>query len=109
LRRRRDRSGARDIPPRASHRSSPRLRDVSTERAIQAKKSQKRWNTYGSNSRRMPMPEGEGVDGRVQRGLGLGLALARHFVELHGGTISADSAGEGRGATFTVTVPVDRG
>jgi len=53
--------------------------------------------------------QGEGVDGRVHGGLGLGLALARHFVELHGGTIRADSAGEGQGATFTVTVPVGRG
>jgi signal transduction histidine kinase len=41
-------------------------------------------------------------------GLGLGLALARHFVELHGGTIQAASAGEGKGATFTVTFPLAR-
>jgi PAS domain S-box-containing protein len=53
--------------------------------------------------------QGEGRDGRVKGGLGLGLALARHFVELHGGTISAESAGEGKGATFTVTLPADRG
>ncbi len=38
-------------------------------------------------------------------GMGLGLALARHFVELHGGTISGASEGEGRGSTFTVTLP----
>ncbi|MGB3312097.1 MAG: PAS domain-containing protein [Nodosilinea sp.] len=38
-------------------------------------------------------------------GLGLGLAIVRHLVELHGGTICADSAGEGMGATFTVTLP----
>ncbi|MBE9155833.1 PAS domain S-box protein [Nodosilinea sp. LEGE 06152] len=38
-------------------------------------------------------------------GLGLGLAIVRHLVELHGGTIRADSAGEGLGATFTVTLP----
>jgi PAS domain S-box-containing protein len=38
-------------------------------------------------------------------GMGLGLALARHFVELHGGSISAASEGEGHGSTFTVTLP----
>ncbi|WP_035984862.1 PAS domain S-box protein [Leptolyngbya sp. KIOST-1] len=38
-------------------------------------------------------------------GLGLGLAIVRHLVELHGGTICADSPGEGQGATFTVTLP----
>jgi len=39
-------------------------------------------------------------------GLGLGLAIARHLAEMHGGTIEADSAGEGHGATFTVRLPV---
>jgi signal transduction histidine kinase len=43
---------------------------------------------------------------RSQGGLGLGLAIARHLVEQHGGTIRADSAGEGQGATFTVTLPL---
>jgi len=43
---------------------------------------------------------------RKQKGLGLGLAIARHIVELHGGTIEAASAGEGRGSTFTVTLPL---
>jgi signal transduction histidine kinase/DNA-binding response OmpR family regulator len=37
---------------------------------------------------------------------GLGLAIARHLVELHGGAISADSEGEGRGASFTVRLPL---
>jgi len=39
---------------------------------------------------------------RRQGGLGLGLAIVRHLVELHGGKVSAQSDGEGRGATFTV-------
>ncbi|MBP5973948.1 response regulator [Brasilonema sp. CT11] len=39
-------------------------------------------------------------------GLGLGLAIARQLVELHGGTIEAVSGGEGRGATFTVKLPL---
>jgi len=43
--------------------------------------------------------------GRSQTGLGLGLALARHFVELHGGTIRAKSAGPGLGARFEVELP----
>ncbi|MGH7939268.1 MAG: response regulator [Bryobacteraceae bacterium] len=38
-------------------------------------------------------------------GVGLGLAIARSIVQLHGGTISASSAGVGRGATFTVILP----
>jgi PAS domain S-box-containing protein len=38
-------------------------------------------------------------------GLGLGLAIVKHLVELHGGTVRADSAGEGHGATFTISLP----
>ena len=48
------------------------------------------------------------ADGRMTRahgGLGLGLALARDLVVLHGGTIRAESPGEGQGALFTVTLP----
>ncbi|HEY6122216.1 MAG TPA: ATP-binding protein [Pyrinomonadaceae bacterium] len=39
-------------------------------------------------------------------GLGLGLAIVRHLVELHGGTVQADSAGLGKGSTFSVTLPL---
>ncbi len=43
---------------------------------------------------------------RRHGGLGLGLAVVKHLVELHGGQIFADSAGEGKGATFTVHLPI---
>ncbi len=43
---------------------------------------------------------------RKQGGLGLGLAVVRHLVELHGGTISAESEGFGCGSTFTVDLPL---
>src|SRR3954451_4827750 len=50
--------------------------------------------------------QGEEGPGRRQGGLGLGLAIARHIVEQHGGTIRVDSPGEGQGATFTVSLPL---
>ncbi|WP_242038501.1 ATP-binding protein [Chroococcidiopsis sp [FACHB-1243]] len=43
---------------------------------------------------------------RAHKGLGLGLAIARHLVELHGGTIEAESLGTGHGATFRVLLPL---
>ena len=43
---------------------------------------------------------------RQHGGMGLGLAIVRHLVEMHGGTVSANSEGEGKGATFTVSLPI---
>jgi two-component system CheB/CheR fusion protein len=48
--------------------------------------------------------QAERVATRQHAGLGLGLSIARELIELHGGTISAESGGEGRGATFTARV-----
>jgi signal transduction histidine kinase len=53
--------------------------------------------------------QADGSMTRMHGGLGLGLTLARHLVELHGGTLDAYSEGEGRGATFTVRLPVAKG
>jgi CheY-like chemotaxis protein len=49
--------------------------------------------------------QGDASSTRRHGGLGLGLALVRDLVELHGGAVSAESAGEGKGATFTVRLP----
>jgi CheY-like chemotaxis protein/two-component sensor histidine kinase len=50
--------------------------------------------------------QAEPVTTRQHGGLGLGLAIARQLVELHGGSISAASEGEGKGTTFTVRLPL---
>ena len=50
--------------------------------------------------------QADGTTTRAHGGLGLGLAIVRHLVELHGGVVGADSDGCGKGATFKVTLPL---
>nr|WP_225225905.1 ATP-binding protein [Komarekiella delphini-convector] len=50
--------------------------------------------------------QGDSSTTKAKAGLGLGLSIVRHLVELHGGTIGAQSPGEGQGATFTVKLPL---
>jgi CheY-like chemotaxis protein len=50
--------------------------------------------------------QGDASTIRSHGGLGIGLTIVRHIVELHGGSVHAESAGEGRGATFMVALPV---
>jgi PAS domain S-box-containing protein len=50
--------------------------------------------------------QADGTITRAHGGLGLGLAIVRHLIEMHGGTIYAESEGEGHGASFTVDIPV---
>jgi PAS domain S-box-containing protein len=53
-----------------------------------------------------PFRQAEVPATRVHGGLGLGLSIVRYLVEAHGGTVAAESAGRGLGATFTVTLPI---
>lgn len=50
--------------------------------------------------------QGDSTRSRAHGGLGIGLALVRHIVELHGGSAFAESPGEGQGATFVVKLPL---
>jgi PAS domain S-box-containing protein len=51
--------------------------------------------------------QADGSSTRAHGGLGLGLAIVRHIVELHAGTVDVESPGYGQGARFTVRLPVD--
>jgi signal transduction histidine kinase len=53
-----------------------------------------------------PFQQADASTRREQGGLGLGLSIARHLAELHGGTITASSGGFNQGATFVLTLPV---
>ena len=50
--------------------------------------------------------QGDGSSTRTHGGLGLGLSIGRHLVELHGGRMTAQSGGEGQGSTFSVFLPI---
>lgn len=53
-----------------------------------------------------PFRQAENPSTRVHGGLGLGLSIVRYIVEAHGGEVTAQSGGRGKGSTFTVTLPV---
>jgi PAS domain S-box-containing protein len=53
--------------------------------------------------------QADGTSTRSHMGLGLGLAIVRHVIEMHGGTVRVTSPGEGQGATFTVAIPIAMG
>ena len=53
-----------------------------------------------------PFRQADGSTTRVHSGLGLGLSIVKTLVEAHGGTVTAESGGEGRGATFIVRLPM---
>lgn len=83
-----------------------RLERIGTDAQIQVRDTGK-----GINSEFLPyvfdhFRQADSTTTRIFGGLGLGLAIVRHLVEMHGGTVFAESLGEGLGATFTVKLPL---
>jgi signal transduction histidine kinase len=52
--------------------------------------------------------QADGGNSRKHGGLGIGLAIVRHVIELHGGSVRAESDGKGRGTTIAITLPMER-
>jgi signal transduction histidine kinase len=55
-----------------------------------------------------PFSQGANAYTRTNSGLGLGLALVKALVQLHGGSVTASSDGENKGAHFTVRLPLEK-
>lgn len=84
---------------------------VKLERAEETAKLTVRDNGAGIAANFLPhvfdrFRQADGSSTRQHGGLGLGLAIVRHLVELHGGSVRAESEGPGRGATFVVEIPI---
>ncbi|HWS78232.1 MAG TPA: ATP-binding protein, partial [Thermomonas sp.] len=91
---------------------TPEAGDIGIELDVQAGRVAVRIEDSGQGIEAALLPQifelftqAERTPDRAQGGLGIGLALVRSLVQLHGGSISADSAGSGRGAVFTVSLP----
>jgi len=85
--------------------------EIRTERRDDAAEISVRDNGAGISPHAMPhlfemFSRGDQSEGNGQGGLGIGLAISRRLVEMHGGTIQAYSAGRGMGSTFTVRLPL---
>jgi len=94
-----DAGGRVEVTLAAASASTARLEVVDTGRGIDAAFLPMVWDRFR---------QADSSTSREHGGLGLGLAVVRHLVEMHGGTVAAESAGLGRGATFRVELPLAR-